>query len=892
MGTLLLYGTRLFASHLVGGEFELIHQKDFNYQLNLILYFDVLNGNPGARDPNVQVSIFRKSDNALMGNWELPFTTESRVEYFQPECSNGEVITDKLTYSIDMFLSPDIYNDPEGYYVVWQRCCRNYTITNIYSDDPEVGQHAGQSFYLEFPPVVDVAGNPFVNSSPQLFPPLNDYACPFRPYWVDFAGVDVDGDSLVYSIVSPLSTQFNSALPPENQNLPGPYPNIIWKPGFGPDNIMNGAPDLTITSDGFVSLTPTSQGLFVFAVKVDEYRNNVKIGELRRDFQLLVVDKCPEAEPPLIKGKKIGEASYTYVDYMEVTFNQSLLQEERCISVQVSDPDALKLVDSYREDVWIKAIPLNLKQDISEVLPGVVSKTLLNGSTAVFDICFPECPYLEDRPFEVGIVAFDDACTLPLSDTLRIKVNVEPPPNNNPYFENGDLISMTVHEAKDGFWSTDIVGLDVDLDSLYLQIFPMDFEMDQYGMSFDTYKNVDGEIRTRFDWNYDCLQTEFDLKTSFQYMLVLDDWDKCLFNHADTLFMDLRIILPPNTFPDLYTTTPSIGDKWQSYFNLEAELYETIQFDVFAEDFDNDLILLDAVGENFDLAEYGAVFPSREGNGNPGLGSTFTWPLDCDKFDLAEQDSFRFYLVVEDFDYCNITSKDTLTFDVKVLPPDNQKPQITAFSGLDGFVIEENYGSIQIGQQMALRLVGDDQDPNSITLTLDNVEPAPEGTLYSFNPATGYQHVESLLSLSPDCNHLTDDFQDVDYRFTFLLRDDDCLSPATDTLEFVLNVRDIDAGDDDFLPPNVFTPNGDSKNDFFALESIATNGHDIDTGLPLDNCAGVFLGVRIFNRWGNLIYQSSERNFKWSGGGAPSGVYYYRVEYTNKEFKGIVTVLY
>ena len=39
-----------WSTHIVGGEFELIHQEDFKYRLNLILYFDQVNGNPGAED--------------------------------------------------------------------------------------------------------------------------------------------------------------------------------------------------------------------------------------------------------------------------------------------------------------------------------------------------------------------------------------------------------------------------------------------------------------------------------------------------------------------------------------------------------------------------------------------------------------------------------------------------------------------------------------------------------------------------------------------------------------------------------------------------------------------------------------------------------------------------
>ncbi|MCZ6899411.1 MAG: hypothetical protein O7F74_04150, partial [Bacteroidetes bacterium] len=60
------------ATHIVGGEFELVHLKDFDYQLRMILYFDVVNGNPAAADPQISAHIFRKSDNILMDIHVLP----------------------------------------------------------------------------------------------------------------------------------------------------------------------------------------------------------------------------------------------------------------------------------------------------------------------------------------------------------------------------------------------------------------------------------------------------------------------------------------------------------------------------------------------------------------------------------------------------------------------------------------------------------------------------------------------------------------------------------------------------------------------------------------------------------------------------------------------------
>src|SRR5687767_2372977 len=81
------------ASHIVGGEFEIIYISGNTYRVNLILYFDVLNGNPGAQDFNINARIFRKSDNFPMRIVTLAYVKEEPVSYTQPECSKGEIVT-------------------------------------------------------------------------------------------------------------------------------------------------------------------------------------------------------------------------------------------------------------------------------------------------------------------------------------------------------------------------------------------------------------------------------------------------------------------------------------------------------------------------------------------------------------------------------------------------------------------------------------------------------------------------------------------------------------------------------------------------------------------------------------------------------------------------------
>lgn len=79
--------------------------------------------------------------------------------------------------------------------------------------------------------------------------------------------------------------------------------------------------------------------------------------------------------------------------------------------------------------------------------------------------------------------------------------------------------------------------------------------------------------------------------------------------------------------------------------------------------------------------------------------------------------------------------------------------------------------------------------------------------------------------------------------------------------------------------PTIITPNNDGKNDllvFIGLEAF--NGSKLV----------------IYNRWGNLIYQSDDYKNNWDGGNFPAGTYYYILEVNNPDKtvqKGYLTIL-
>jgi gliding motility-associated-like protein len=64
--------------------------------------------------------------------------------------------------------------------------------------------------------------------------------------------------------------------------------------------------------------------------------------------------------------------------------------------------------------------------------------------------------------------------------------------------------------------------------------------------------------------------------------------------------------------------------------------------------------------------------------------------------------------------------------------------------------------------------------------------------------------------------------------------------------------------------PNVFTPNADGKNDNF---------------LPMEYSYINQTTLKIYNRWGNLIFETNDLVKGWNGNNAEPGIYFWEVSY-------------
>ena len=306
-------------NHIYGGNMSLQATSTPGfYKLSLTLFFDKRNADPTAGYDPPTVYIFRKKDNSRVRSLFLPQEEQQDLFKNTPACTNLLPLDLlRIRYSATINLSATEYNDPAGYYVIWERCCRNRDIVNIQNPGS-----TGMAFRMDFPAVVQ-NNIGFQNSSADFSIPPADYVCVNKPFRTSFKATDADGDQLQYELVDPLAG-YTSEFPEPNRIGSGQvrtsYPAINWASGFSATKAIAGSPTLQINpTTGDLTVTATQPGLFTFAVLVREFRNGKEIGQVRREFQLPVVD-CKLNQtiptPPVITAN--GKTGPT-IQYCEAT---------------------------------------------------------------------------------------------------------------------------------------------------------------------------------------------------------------------------------------------------------------------------------------------------------------------------------------------------------------------------------------------------------------------------------------------------------------------------------------------------------------------------------------------------------------------------------------------
>lgn len=311
------------ARHIVGGDMTYAcigsNGDNFTIELTIMIYRDAYQDgrtNLSGFDSNLEVGIFRESGNnyrLAVDPIRIPLDGSLIADILPPAnpCFRdlGIISTDRAIYKTSINLP--IIDD--SYLITYQRCCRNNNVSNVRNSGS-----TGAVLSVEISPMSQAN----CNSSPTFDVEEDIIICAGYPEVLDFSATDTDrdpvtsqADSLSYKFCQPVAsggqggspespcpvgvdcgTSCTGVTPSPTRCNPEDFLRIVLEtPSNAP---IPGSPSLTINErTGIISGTPTIEGLYVLAVCVEEWREGVKIGEIRRDFQFTVIDCTVVALP-------------------------------------------------------------------------------------------------------------------------------------------------------------------------------------------------------------------------------------------------------------------------------------------------------------------------------------------------------------------------------------------------------------------------------------------------------------------------------------------------------------------------------------------------------------------------------------------------------------------
>lgn len=409
------------AGHLVGGEMQYeclgMGQTSSLYRFTIKLYRDAAASGPNVAqsfDQNLRVTIYDGQGN-LFYNGAAEFESENVV----PDNVNNDCVTVPPGLQINegtyLLLRALPYN-PFGYHVTAERCCRSGNIDNIINAG-DIG--VTYSVFVSNEAQLTCNDSPVFTASPPVV------VCQGEPLFLPSNATDPDGDSIAYSFC-PLfdSKNTNPFIPITNQAAPPPYPSVPYNPPYSAINPLGGAPQITINAEtGIISGIPTQIGEFAVGICINEYRNGVLMSTTIRDFQYKVMACVVSVRADIAEDEQIGFREYNIYNCGDTTLtiiNQSTQAAFINGYEWTFQLDSVTTVIDTSTNPTITFPGFGVYQGQLVVNPSTVGGTC--SDTAIINIYLYEPPDIDFSysfdSCEIGPVSFFDETILFSTDTV------------------------------------------------------------------------------------------------------------------------------------------------------------------------------------------------------------------------------------------------------------------------------------------------------------------------------------------------------------------------------------------------------------------------------------------------------------------------------------------
>ncbi len=182
----------------------------------------------------------------------------------------------------------DLPNTVDGYVIMFQTCCRTNGIWNVQTFPLPTNQLGeGATYMCEIPGTKTLPGS---NNSSAVFA-LKDttLVCKKSPFTLDFSATDPDNDSLSYSFCAAYDRGGTSSSADPNYSSP-PFNDVTYTSGFSGSQPLGANVSINPVTGIISGISPDVSGYYTVNVCVTEWRNGQPISIHRKDFTLRIAD--------------------------------------------------------------------------------------------------------------------------------------------------------------------------------------------------------------------------------------------------------------------------------------------------------------------------------------------------------------------------------------------------------------------------------------------------------------------------------------------------------------------------------------------------------------------------------------------------------------------------